>query len=177
MKNKKINALRVWQQMEDLVVPRLRPSVYDRAMYFYLLRQSRLKGKQQLRFSILWLARGACVSVWGARKAVRRLIAKGVLRLAERSRAGHVVKVYLPEEIPSVRAGKFARLLHRAGSIEKADFFETRSLRQAIHARWWLLLLLPGPAKADGAVRRPCGAACAGRGQWLPQPGLLLFGL
>jgi len=45
---------------------------------------------------------------WAARKAVRRLVAKGALRLAERSRAGHVVKVRLPEEIRSVGAGKIA---------------------------------------------------------------------
>jgi hypothetical protein len=72
MKNKKINAVQAWKQMEDLVVPGLRLSVFDRAMYSYLLRHSRLEGKQQLRFSILWLARGACLSTASARKAVRR---------------------------------------------------------------------------------------------------------
>ncbi len=142
MKNKKINAVRVWKQMEDLVVPRLHLSVFDRAVYSHLLRHSRLEGRLQLRFSILWLARGARVSGWAARKAVRRLVAKGALRLAERSRAGHVVKVRLPEEIRSVRAGEIAaraakRLpsVGRLPSVDNSDFLETRALRQAIHAR------------------------------------------
>src|SRR6266567_5953012 len=145
MKNKKINAVQVWKQLEDLAVPRLRLSVFDRAVYSHLLRHSRLEGREQLRFSILWLARGACVSTFTARKAMRSLVAKGVLRLAERSKAGHVVKVCLPEEMRSVRAGKTAacaaeRLrgvgrLPSAGDLEKADFLETRALREAIHER------------------------------------------
>ena len=151
MKNKKINAVHVWKQLEDLVVPRLHLSVFDRAVYSHLLRHSRLEGKPQLRFSILWLARGAGLSGWAARKAVRRLVAKGALRLAERSRAGHMVAVRLPEEIRSLGAGIVAacagkrlpsvgRLpgvgcLVSVGDLEKLDFLETRALRQAIHAR------------------------------------------
>ena len=145
MKNKKLNAVHVWKQLEDLAVPRLHLSVFDRAVYSHLLRHSRLEGKPQLRFSIQWLARGACLSCGTARKAVRSLVAKGVLRLAERSKAGHVVKVRLPEEIRSVGAGKIAARAteRRTGvgrlvsvdNVEKVDFLETRALRQAIHAR------------------------------------------
>jgi hypothetical protein len=151
MKNKKLNAVHVWKQLEDLAVPRLRLSVFDRAVYSHLLRHSRLEGKLQLRFSILWLARGAGLSGWAARKAVRSLVAKGALRLAERSRAGHVVAVRLPEEIRSLGAGIVAaraterlasmgRLpgvgrLVSEGNLEKVDFLETRELRQAIHGR------------------------------------------
>lgn len=52
-----------WKQMEDLLVPRLRPSAGERTVYSHLLRHSRLEGKRQLRFSIPWLARGTCLSV------------------------------------------------------------------------------------------------------------------
>src|SRR5260370_21730928 len=154
MKSKKINAVHVWKQLEALAVPRLHLSVIDRAVYSHLLRHSRLEGRLQLRFSILWLARGACLSCASARKAVRSLVAKGALRLAERSKAGHVVKVCLPEEIRSVRAGKIAacaamRLpgvgclpgvgrppgVVNGGNLEEADFLEGGGLREAIHAR------------------------------------------
>ncbi len=114
MKKKKLNAVHVWKQLEDLAVPRLRLSVIERAVYSHLLRHSRLEGRQQLRFSILWLARGACLSNGSVRQSVRSLVAKGALRLAERSRAGHVVQVHLPEEIRSVR-GK-DRSLRRGAS-------------------------------------------------------------
>ena len=139
MTNKRLNGVQIWKQFEDLLIPRLRLSVYERAAYSHLLRHSRLEGRAQVRFSILWLARGAGLSGWAARKAVRSLVAKGALRLAQRSRAGHVAAVRLPEEIRSVRAGKMAAgravRLASADNIEKADFLKTRALRQAIHAR------------------------------------------
>jgi 5-methylcytosine-specific restriction endonuclease McrA len=139
MKNKKLNAVHVWKQLVDLAVPRLRLSVLDRSVYFHLLRHSRLEGRPQLRFSISWLARGACLSRWAARKTVRKLLAKGALRLAERSRDGHVVTVRLPEEIRSLRAGKIAARrpgrLRSDANLVKADTVEARALRQAIHAR------------------------------------------
>ncbi len=150
MKNKKINAVHVWKQLEDLLVPRLHLSVFERAVYSHLLRHSWLEGRPELRFSILWLARGACVSGGMARQTVRSLVAKGALRLAERSKAGHVVQVRLPEEIRSMRAGKAVCGDNRVygvgrlpgvgrpaspGDVEKADFLESRTLREAIHAR------------------------------------------
>src|SRR5258708_29264094 len=92
MKNKKINAVQVWKQLEDLAVPRLHLSVIDRAVYSHLLRHSRLEGREQFRFSILWLARGACLFCGAARQGGRGLVAKGRVRLAERSKAGHVGK-------------------------------------------------------------------------------------
>jgi HNH endonuclease len=69
---------------------------------------------------------------------VRRLIARGALRLVKRSNAGHVVEVRLPEEIRANRHGgigsRGARSL--SGSIDlEADFLKTKSLRQAIHVR------------------------------------------
>src|SRR5690349_2874164 len=103
MKNEKINALRVWKQMEDLLVPRLGLTLPERAVYSHLLRHSRLENLPRLRFSIPWLARGNRVSTGCVRLAVRRLVDKGALRLVERTKAGHVVEVRLPEEIRAVR--------------------------------------------------------------------------
>src|SRR5258708_23328227 len=139
MKNKRLNAVHVWKQLEDLVVPRLHLSVFDRAVYSHLLRHGRLEGRPQLCFSIPWLARGACLSLRAARRAVRGVVAKGALRLAERSRAGHVVKVRLPEEIRSLGASKIAACtagrVVSVGNIEKMDFLGTPALRETIHER------------------------------------------
>lgn len=145
MKNMKLSAVHVWKQLEDLAVPRLHLSVHERAGYSHLLRHSRLEGRPQLCFSIAWLARGACLTLRAALRAVRSLVGKGALRLTERSSAGHVVKVRLPEEIRSLGANKIAagadyRLsgMGRGASVvnlEKTDFLGTRALRLAIHAR------------------------------------------
>src|SRR6266849_1962594 len=105
MKNKKPDATQIWKQLEDLLVPRLRLSITDRAVYSHLLRHSRLEGRARLRFSMAWLARGARLSTNPARWAVRRRIAR-----------------------------RAARPLPRGIDFE-LDFLKTRALRHAIHVR------------------------------------------
>ena len=138
-RNKEVDAGLVWKQIEDLVVPRLSLSAVDRAVYMHLVRHSRLEGKARLSFSIKWLAQGVRFSGDTARQAVRRLVEQGALSLLERSKAGHVVLVRLPEEIPAVRARKMEEVrpthLTRATSLQEADFMQTRALRAAIHER------------------------------------------
>ncbi len=102
MKTKKPNAELVWKQLEDLLAPQLRLSVIERTVYAHLLRHSRLEGKLRLRFSLMWLGRNIRVSTGPVRRAVRRLVAHGVLRLVQRSKTGHVAEVRLPGEIRSV---------------------------------------------------------------------------
>src|SRR5271170_5644255 len=102
MKNKP-NAEYVWKQLEDVVAPRLRLSVSERAVYYHLLRHSRLEGKARYRFSIASLGRGTRLSGRPVRKAVRRLAAQGAIRLLRRSQTGHVVEVRVPDEICAAR--------------------------------------------------------------------------
>ncbi|HEY6944406.1 MAG TPA: hypothetical protein VI431_04640, partial [Candidatus Acidoferrum sp.] len=73
MNNKKLDAGRVWKQLDDDVVPQLRLSVLDRAVYSYLLRHSRLEGKLRIRFAVSWLAHGVRLGVWATRHALHRL--------------------------------------------------------------------------------------------------------
>ena len=156
MKNKKPNAERVWKQLEDQLAPRLRLSVIDRTVYSHLLRHSRLEGKLRLRFSVMRLARNIGLTTVPVRNAVRRLAACGALRVVQRSNAGHVVKVRLPDEILGVRRNRMespADLKQHLASplsgldvprnigsnaqvkIEEADFLRSLPLRKAIHAR------------------------------------------
>ena len=141
MKNKRIDGTKVWKQLEDMLVPRLRLTVTERAVYSHLVRHSRLEGKLRAQFSIAGTARHIRQSLGPARDAVRRLVEHGALRLIQRSKAGYVVEVRLPEEIRAARtdstgangAGRAAR----AGNIEEMDFLQNRALRQAIHERCW----------------------------------------
>ena len=87
MKNKKPNAEQLWKQFEDILVPRLRLSVIDRAVYSHLLRHSRLEGKLRLRFSMGRIARGARLGRTATRHAVLRLVDQGALRVVERGKA------------------------------------------------------------------------------------------
>jgi 5-methylcytosine-specific restriction endonuclease McrA len=140
MKNKKLNAEHVWKQIEDELVPRLNFSVTDRAVYYHLLRHSRLEGKLRLRFSMSWLTSGVRLSRVTARRTVRSLADRGVLRLVERNaQAGHVVEVLLPDEIRSLRPAKAeaprSALFPHVAELENTDFLATAALRGAIHAR------------------------------------------
>jgi hypothetical protein len=149
MKPKKPNAELVWKQLEDQLAPRLRLSVIERTVYAHLLRHSRLEGKLRLRFSIRWLARNVRLSTGPVREAVSRLVAQGALRLVQRSKAGHVVEVRVPEEIRAERlnpiesrgpdnedgAREDGAGAGAAIHIEEADFLQNTTLRKAIHAR------------------------------------------
>lgn len=139
METTKPNAELVWKQLEDQVVPRLRLTVTDRAVYYHLLRHSRLEGKLQLHFSLQWLARGTRLCDGAVRPAVGRLIDHGALRLLERSKAGHVVEVRLPDEIPAALpdpgAVRQAAEPMSEADLELLDFRKTKELRQAIYAR------------------------------------------
>ncbi len=139
MKTNKLDALLIWKQIEDQLVPRLRLNLTERVVYYHLLRHSRLEGNLQLRFSILWLTRGIRLSAAPARQAVRTLVDKGALRLRERTRAGHVVEVLLPDEIRSSKPdGVVPACLARrprAANLEEIDFLQTKARREAIHTR------------------------------------------
>jgi 5-methylcytosine-specific restriction endonuclease McrA len=139
MKTKELNAVHVWKQLEDMMVPRLRLSVTEHAVYSHLVRHSRLEGKLRAQFSILGLARHIGRSTGPARDAVRRLGELGALRLVERSKTGYVVEVRLLEEIRAARpdgiGANDAGRAPQAGNIEETDFLQNKALRQAMHAR------------------------------------------
>jgi hypothetical protein len=142
MKNKKNNATQIWKQFEDSLAPRLGFSITDRVVYSHLLRHSRLEGKFRFRFSIPWLARGIGLCTNSTRWAVRRLISRGVLRLIQCSKAGHVVEVLLPDEIctaspdrPGGIGGRLPPSFPRAIYPGEVDFLKTAALRRAIHSR------------------------------------------
>jgi 5-methylcytosine-specific restriction endonuclease McrA len=161
MRNKSVNAKLLWMQFEDVLAPCLGLTVWDRAVYSYLLRHTLLVGKLRLQFALMSLARILGLSIGAARQAVRRLDELRTLRVLERSQTGHLVEMRLPEKIPALRAAKgdlFARHspARRGGSLatrhfhngasqaageppaatlETTDFLKTRALRKTIHDR------------------------------------------
>jgi predicted transcriptional regulator len=147
MKAKKFDAVEVCKEFEDVLAPRLKLMMLDRAVYLHLLRHSRFEGKLRLRFSVAWLAKNMGITRRRVRQAVRRLVDKGILRLIERSNAGHLVEVRLPAEVRTAVAkqaaagGTLAPLsasrakLPSGANLEELDFMRSRKLRQAIHAR------------------------------------------
>ncbi|HKW63979.1 MAG TPA: HNH endonuclease [Candidatus Acidoferrum sp.] len=149
MNVKKVNAKLLWMQFEDVVAPRLGLSVWCRAVYSYLLRHSLVVGKFRLHFAVTNVAKDLGLSTAPVRQAVRRLDELGALRLLERTKAGHLVEMRLPEEIRALHTGEFPRApiagLPNGASpdaaeppapdIESIDFLSTWALRKTIHDR------------------------------------------
>ena len=141
MKPKKLNLKLLCIQFADFLYQRLRLSLIDRAVYFYLIRHSRLEGRPQLHCSMPWIARGLGISTGPVRESVRRLTVLGAVRLLQRSKAGHILEVLLPDEIPpatpsaGVIDDPVSNHLGASINLEKLDFLKTRALRQSIHLR------------------------------------------
>jgi HNH endonuclease len=137
MKDKKIDAVEVCKEFEDVLAPRLSLTVIDRTVYYHLLRHTRLQGKPRLRFTIMGLGAKLGLSRGPVRNSIRRLANHGLLRLVERDYSGHLVEVRLPSEVRAARAGRAGGRgkLPDGVDLEGMDFFRTESLRHAIHAR------------------------------------------
>jgi 5-methylcytosine-specific restriction endonuclease McrA len=139
MLNKKLNVKLLWMQFEDVLAPRLGLTVWDRAVYSYLLRHSLVVGKLRLHFAVLSVARYLGLSNGPVRQAVRRLDELGALRLLERSKTGHLVEMRLPEQIRAIRPGRNGASRDAgeppASTLEATDFLKTWSLRKTIHDR------------------------------------------
>jgi hypothetical protein len=172
MNHKKCKPARLWKQFEDVLVPKLRLTYTDRAVYSHLIRHTLIEGKARLRITIPWLARGARVTSTPAREALHRLVEKGAVRLVERSRLGHVIEVRRPEQIRFGREaqGALAQFeecgVYRAGrfqvpkDIEEINFLRTRVLRETIYKRdrgvcfYCLRRVKPGTRCLDHVVPR-----------------------
>lgn len=134
----KLDGVEVWKQLEDVLAPRFKLSVLDRAVYFHLLRHTCLEGKLRLRFTIVWLANNLGITCRRARQSVRRLVDIGALHLIERSNIGHVVDVRLPQQLCPAHSNQSAlagSMPSGGANLEQLDFWRTRPLRLAIHAR------------------------------------------
>jgi hypothetical protein len=138
MTNKKLNAVQVWKDIEDLLAPRLKLTVYERVVYSHLLRHSRLEGKTRICFSILRLMRSGRFTRRAARKAMHTLHKKGALRLEGYTRAGQMIEVRLPSEILAPPALNIQSLAPTTPSkeqnLENLDFM-SRTLKATIHSR------------------------------------------
>src|SRR5229473_617582 len=139
MLNKKLNPKLLWIQFEDVLAPRLGLTVWDRAVYSYLLRHSLVVGKLRLHFAVMSVARDLRLSNGPVRQAVRRLDELGALRLLERSKTGHLVEMRLPEQIHALREGKNGAYRDAGGppasALEATDFLKTWALTKTIHDR------------------------------------------
>src|SRR5207302_9136242 len=113
-----------------------------------------------------WLACAARLSNNPARNAVRRLVDHGALRLVDRTKAGHVVEVRLPDEIRAARPGPSAPRRQPRG----AGFRETKALRRPSTRASVASAFLSAPTYRPRSHPPPCRSPPRVGAQFLPQP-------
>lgn len=90
---------RLWCAIEDRLIPALRLSTHERAIYYYLVRRTHLRGALTIRVSRHTLGRVTGLNVSTARHYLGVLAQKQCIGFVDRGVRGCLVRVRLPEEI------------------------------------------------------------------------------
>ncbi|MCE5182043.1 MAG: HNH endonuclease [Betaproteobacteria bacterium] len=127
-----MDAATIIKQCEDHLFPSLQLSVRERVLYYHLLRHTRLEGKSSAIFALMPLSKATGVSDSSSREDIRSLNERGCIKIEDKSRNGHLVRVFLPEEIAGVLPleTSVAEI-----DIETLDFFANRKFVSALLAR------------------------------------------
>lgn len=123
---------RVLKEVEDYLFPRMHLSIRQRALYYHLLRHTRLVDAESSAFALGPLARALDISESTAREDLRSLNTTGCIRIEERSRTGHLVRVLLPHEIEGVIVPDEPT---DTVDVESLDFFTDRRFLDALLVR------------------------------------------
>jgi 5-methylcytosine-specific restriction endonuclease McrA len=116
--------------IEDRLIPTLRLSTHERAIYYHLLRKSHLRGDPLVGISRRALGRATGLNVSTARHYLGVLAQKRCIGFIDRGVRGCLVRVYLPDEI--------LRRISRDGKRFPAAVAEPAEVRDAMgHPRAW----------------------------------------
>jgi len=184
-------AARLWVDFEDRLIPLLRLTTHERALYYHLVRRTRLVGRRLLRISRRRMARASGLSAPTARHYLRVLARKQCIRFVDRGPGGSLVSVLLPDEIlaklgPGVPPPKdnsplasLPHLLERDAAGQprawpRSDHFRNDEFRAHPQTRPPPLFLLPPATPSRRLDPRPCSPHRARRLRPRFQSGRLL---
>jgi hypothetical protein len=128
----KLNAADVWRDVEEHLAPAFSLWSSDRVVILYLLRASRLAGQRTILMPARTLSRATLLSRSTVRIALRRLAARGIIRILKRDYSGLRIAVKLPREIPGCVSES---RLPDGRSLDSFDFWTSRNRRAAIFRR------------------------------------------
>ena len=125
-------SLSVLADIEDRLFPTLRLDVWERTIYYHLLRRTLDTDTNTVQIALAPAARATGMSEAKIRTAIRSMATKGCVRIEDRGKNGHVVRLLLPHEIERVRVDALAEV---PLCIEDIDFYEDRRYVGAILRR------------------------------------------
>ena len=123
---------KVAADIEDLLAPKLQLDVYERTLYYHMLRHTRIAGKESASFGLATLGSATGMSDWKVREAVRSMDSKGCIKIEDRTAKGHLIRVLLPSELPDLQT---VSEVNSTVDIETLDFFTGRRYLKALLVR------------------------------------------
>ncbi|MCL4523859.1 MAG: HNH endonuclease [Acidobacteria bacterium] len=113
-----VNWKRVWAETVDYVVPLLKLKAPQVALYYYLLRHSRLRGQRTVTTTKRAIGDGVQRCFLSVKNQLRMLVQKRCIAVKERAQRGVTLEVFLPREIVTeLKDGAFAKVdLHEGGA-------------------------------------------------------------
>jgi hypothetical protein len=120
------------KDIEDRLMQGLQLDAYERSLYYHLVRHTRAEGKESALFSVAKLAARLSMSEYSIRDRIRSMNKKGCLKIEERSKDGHHIRVLLPDEIPVLPS---ADVCEESVDIEAVDFYTERRLADVLLKR------------------------------------------
>ena len=109
-------------EIEDRLFQVLELDVWERCVYYHLLRQSQ-GGTTTAVLALARAGRATGMSEDKIRRTIRSMAVKGCVKIDERGKSGHIVRLLLPNEIDRVRESE---TLGQPVDIETLDFYTDR---------------------------------------------------
>jgi len=149
------------RDIEDILFQRLELDVWERALYWHLLRHTHVEGRPMFVTGLEALSRKTAASTTKLREAIRSMAAKGCITIDDRNRAGHAITVLLPEQIPGLLVVTQTAPIE----IEQLDFYQDRRYLEALMERqqgqcvYCLRMLTAESAVLDHLVSQMAGGS------------------
>jgi len=111
-------------KLRTISIPQLSLDVWERVAYYILLRRTVVVDQNETTISVEELGQAGAMSGFKAREVLRSLNEKGCVTIIERNRSGHRLRVFLPEEIPSLAMTTKASA---SLALDSIDFYSGRT--------------------------------------------------
>jgi biotin operon repressor len=120
------------KDIEDRLMAGLKLDAYERSLYYHLARHTRAEGKESALFSVAGLAKRLGMSDSAVRDRIRSMDQKGCIKIEERSKDGHHIRVLLPDEIQDLPS---TDVREDPVNIDSVDFYSDRRWAEALLKR------------------------------------------
>jgi 5-methylcytosine-specific restriction endonuclease McrA len=147
--------LTIYRDVEDRLAPQFKLDVWERVVYYHLLRHTKLESESTKLFAIDPLAATLRLSNTKVREVLRSLDRKGCTK-NEVTRLGYKITVFLPDELSL--SDQTNPVEDRAVDIETIDFFNDRQYVASLLNRengscfYCLLKLIESDCELDHVV-------------------------